>query len=137
MPVCLDQTCHSLLLDLDRDEMSSGSYSFINHEQTGMESKSVQANLISKKNGVSFNFSKNIITKKFQMIFSPHDQQFNRCLTWPTNLPIWLFGVKAFMKLNYENTLNILAFWGTNFGILALWNRPHVQQNQPYTLLFY
>ena len=34
------------------------------------------------------------------------------------------FGVKAFMKLNNENTINILAFWSTNFGVWALWNGP-------------
>ena len=28
------------------------------------------------------------------------------------------------MKLNIENALNIFAFWSTNFGVLALWNRP-------------
>ena len=30
------------------------------------------------------------------------------------------FGVKAFMKLNNENIINILAFWSTNFGVYAL-----------------
>ena len=34
------------------------------------------------------------------------------------------FGVVAFIKLNIENTLNILAFSSINFGVLALRNQP-------------
>ena len=37
------------------------------------------------------------------------------------------FGIKTFMKFNYENTINILAFWNINFGVWALWNWPQAE----------
>ena len=59
------------------------------------------------------------------IIFVAHFGIFNsKFVLWTLALCCESFGVMAFMNLNIENTLNILAFWSRNFGLLTLWNRP-------------
>ena len=46
-------------------------------------------------------------------------------VVWSKNL-----GFKAFMELNIENAIIVLAFGVANFGIMALWNWPLVNSDK-------